>query len=1136
MAIMVACLFGMPIRTAHAAAMASDNVCNSPYNGTSWSTGQNGGTGFGAWLLFQTGGGTVSFLADSAADNGGNCSSGSGINASCGKSWGAFANNGAVANARRAFTGSPGFLQVNQSFAFSLDNGYVDNSGGAVGVALENASSNTVWEFLYVGGNATGTYGINDGSGSINTGISYLEYGMTLVFTLTSPTTYSVRIMPVGGSTTTIAGPLKNPSGGQYITQLRFYNNEPLSGNGCNYNCFLNTISVTCPAFAVSGPTNQSVCAGSPAIFSITANGAAGPGFQWQVSSDGGGSWNAVSTGAGGTTTNYTTGTTAIGDDGKKYRCAVTDLCGGSLTSSVATLSVSTNVSINTQPTSQTGYVGGTAGFSVIAAATSYQWYKGPTGSGTALSNGGSIIGATSATLSLSGLATTDNGANLYVTISGCGGPPQTSVGAQLTVMGFDPFLKANGVNIRNGRGSGDIVPLHGANLGAWLLMEGWMCPMDSSGLADNYSVIQTLDNRFGVSTEQSLIRTYQTTWIATTDLDNIRALGMNFIRVPFWWADVQTLSGTWRADAFERMDWVVSNAWQRGIYTILDFHGVPGGQSTSQSTGQQNQNQYWASSADQNQTTLIWSNVAAHFNGNPAVAGYDLMNEPFGAPSQAAIWAMYSNLYQAVRAMDPDHICIMEGTWSGTGTGGGSLNWQWAVLPAPTVYNWSNVVYSMHAYAGTTSFSGVQAEVNKQVNDFHSHQSWNVPDLIGEFQAYGVSTSWQYAVTQFNTNGMNWSAWAYKASNGTVGNSWGIYDPTSSGIPKPNIQTDSSSTISNDWSQWKTASAFGITSYLQQYIGEPLAVAESYAATSGVTLVVNTGTGVLANDLDINQGQAGIQLRAVLVDGPSNGQLTLNTNGSFSYIPNPGFTGTDMFRYRDYDNYAYSVNITPVTIQVNPPLVPAAPTGLTASAGDGWVSLGWNSSVANGYNVKRATVSNGSYTTLTNGLSSIAYTDFSVVDGSTYYYVVAAFNSYGESLNSTEVSATPLSNYQQWQSQYFGSVTNPAGATNMDADGDGLSNLQEFLAGTDPTNSAAAFRITSIVGNGNDVLVGWMTGFGKTNALQVTVGDDTGGYNSNNFADIFTVTNTAGSVTNYLDQGAITSAPVRYYRVRVVP
>src|SRR5579863_9969147 len=132
-------------RPTHAAAVASDNACNAPYNGTNWSNGQNGGTGFGTWSLFQSGIGTSSFFTASASDNGGNCSSGGGINGTCGESWGEFASSGAVANARRTFTGSPSALVANQSFTFSIDNGYVNNSGGSVGVALENSSSNTVW-------------------------------------------------------------------------------------------------------------------------------------------------------------------------------------------------------------------------------------------------------------------------------------------------------------------------------------------------------------------------------------------------------------------------------------------------------------------------------------------------------------------------------------------------------------------------------------------------------------------------------------------------------------------------------------------------------------------------------------------------------------------------------------------------------------------------------------------------------------------------------------------------------------------------------------------------------------------------------------------------------------------------------
>ena len=110
----------------------------------------------------------------------------------------------------------------------------------------------------------------------------------------------------------------------------------------------------------------------------------------------------------------------------------------------------------------------------------------------------------------------------------------------------------------------------------------------------------------------------------------------------------------------------------------------------------------------------------------------------------------------------------------------------------------------------------------------------------------------------------------------------------------------------------------------------------------------------------------------------------------------------------------------------------------------------------------------------------------------------------------------------------------NPADA-NTDADGDGLSNLQEFLAGTSPTNNASAFRVTAIAREANNVRVTWMTGVGRTNALQRTAGA-AGSFATNNFAAIFTVTNTVGTTTNFLDVGAATNFPARYYRVRLVP
>ena len=89
----------------------------------------------------------------------------------------------------------------------------------------------------------------------------------------------------------------------------------------------------------------------------------------------------------------------------------------------------------------------------------------------------------------------------------------------------------------------------------------------------------------------------------------------------------------------------------------------------------------------------------------------------------------------------------------------------------------------------------------------------------------------------------------------------------------------------------------------------------------------------------------------------------------------------------------------------------PAAPTGLTATAGNGSVALSWTaSSGATSYKVSRSTTSGGPYTlivTIEQGSITNA-TDLQLLNGTTYYYVVAATNSYGTSANSSQVSAVP--------------------------------------------------------------------------------------------------------------------------------
>ncbi|MGO8670964.1 MAG: choice-of-anchor tandem repeat GloVer-containing protein, partial [Capsulimonadaceae bacterium] len=91
-------------------------------------------------------------------------------------------------------------------------------------------------------------------------------------------------------------------------------------------------------------------------------------------------------------------------------------------------------------------------------------------------------------------------------------------------------------------------------------------------------------------------------------------------------------------------------------------------------------------------------------------------------------------------------------------------------------------------------------------------------------------------------------------------------------------------------------------------------------------------------------------------------------------------------------------------------PPIPAAPTGLTAAAGNAQVALSWTASAgATAYNIYRGTASGaeGSSATAT-GITTTSYTDTGLTNGVTYFYKVAAVNGGGTSAQSSETSTMP--------------------------------------------------------------------------------------------------------------------------------
>ncbi len=117
--------------------------------------------------------------------------------------------------------------------------------------------------------------------------------------------------------------------------------------------------------------------------------------------------------------------------------------------------------------------------------------------------------------------------------------------------------------------------------------------------------------------------------------------------------------------------------------------------------------------------------------------------------------------------------------------------------------------------------------------------------------------------------------------------------------------------------------------------------------------------------------------------------------------------TGSNVNQLTANSSAAQTWNI----VVVGAPSAPAAPTGLSATAGNAQISLSWTgSSGATSYSVYRGTSAGGeSATALVSGLTSVSYTNTGLTNGTAYYYKVKAVNSVGTSGYSNEASATPV-------------------------------------------------------------------------------------------------------------------------------
>jgi fibronectin type 3 domain-containing protein len=175
--------------------------------------------------------------------------------------------------------------------------------------------------------------------------------------------------------------------------------------------------------------------------------------------------------------------------------------------------------------------------------------------------------------------------------------------------------------------------------------------------------------------------------------------------------------------------------------------------------------------------------------------------------------------------------------------------------------------------------------------------------------------------------------------------------------------------------------------------------------------LTATAGNGVVTLTWTASAGATGYNVQRATTDGGPYTQLAqVAAPTSNGYTDSSVTNGTTYYYVVQTLTAAGSSAYSPPVSAAPgvPGVSPAAPTNLTATPGNAVVTLTWTASTgATGYNVKRATTSGGPYTQLAAPTSS-GYTDSSVINGVTYYYVVSTLTAEGESANSAQVSATP--------------------------------------------------------------------------------------------------------------------------------
>lgn len=306
-------------------------------------------------------------------------------------------------------------------------------------------------------------------------------------------------------------------------------------------------------------------------------------------------------------------------------------------------------------------------------------------------------------------------------------------------------FVHTSGTQIVDGQGKP--LMLRGINLGNWFEPEGYMFHLDG-GPQSPREIEDLTRELIGPVEADEFWKKWRETYITEADIDLIKKLGFNSVRVPIHYIFFQASS-----EGFDLLDKLVQWARKDGIYIIIDMHCAPGGQTGTNIDDSYGYPWLYTSKFAQAALNGDWQRIAYHFRNEPVILGYDLLNEPI--PNYPAVERynkdlepMYKTIASYIRQVDPNHILIL---------GGAQWDSNFKVFGPPFD---KNVVYTFHKY-----WTATDASVIQEYLDFRD--KYHVPIWLGE--SGENKEEWIEAfVKTLEENHVGWCFWPYKKMDAT--------------------------------------------------------------------------------------------------------------------------------------------------------------------------------------------------------------------------------------------------------------------------------------------------------------------------------------------------------------------------------